>query len=333
MMADVAVPDRLASVRWALLAGNFVIGCGVMVVPGTLNDLATSLSISVSLAGQLIAIAAAVMCFGAPLLAGVVAGWDRRRLLMWTLVWFGVGHLLSALAPSYALLWPLRALTVLAAAVFTPQAAAAIGFMSVPQERGRAITFIFLGWSLASVLGLPLHSWIGETFGWQQAFALVAVLSLVSAGWGFAVMPNGVKPAPLSFAAWRNVFTSPVLMAIVLVTAMSAAGQFTVFSYFAPYYREALDATPAQVSLLFAWFGAFGLIGNILLARHIDSIGAARAVAFLLASMAASLALWPLAGGFASMLLVLVPWAFGCFASNSAQQARLGLAAPCSRRH
>jgi len=317
-----------ADARWALLAGNFVIGCGVMVVPGTLNDLAASLAIPVPLAGQLIAIAAVVVCFGAPLTAGVVAAWDRRRLLTWTLAWYGVGHLVSALAPNYEALAPLRALTVIGAAVFTPQAAAAIGVMAEPAERGRAITFIFLGWSLASVLGMPLHSWIGETWGWEFAFALVGVLALACAPWVYAVMPDNVKPAPLSLAAWREVFTNPVLVAIVLVTALSASGQFTLFSYFAPYYRELFGATPTEVSLLFGWFGAIGLAGNVLLSQRIDRVGAARAVAFLLGAIALSLALWPLANSVVSMLLVMMPWAFGCFASNSAQQARLGAVAP-----
>ena len=67
---------RLDATHHAPLFGNFVIGCGVMVVAGTLNDIARSLAVSVALAGQLIAIAAAVMCFGAPLAAGWVAGWD-----------------------------------------------------------------------------------------------------------------------------------------------------------------------------------------------------------------------------------------------------------------
>ncbi|MEO7337187.1 MAG: MFS transporter, partial [Caldimonas sp.] len=167
----VAVPPATGvrlrgDVRWALMFGNFVIGCGVMAPAGTLNDISRSLDVSIALAGQLIAIAAATMAFGAPLLAGWVAGFDRRRLLTAALLWYAAGHALSALMPSYAALWPVRAATMLAAAVFTPQAAAAIGFMAAPRERGRAITFIFVGWSLASVLGLPLAAWIGEHHGW-----------------------------------------------------------------------------------------------------------------------------------------------------------------------
>lgn len=321
-------PARLAATRWALLAGNFAIGCGVMVTAGSLNDLVRSLQVSVALGGQLIAVGAAVMAVGAPVLAAAIGGWDRRVLLVAALAWYAIGHAASALAPDYATLLPLRAASVLAAAVFTPQAAAAIGAMAPPEARGREITFIFLGWSVASVIGMPVHSYVGEAFGWRWAFALVALLAAGAAWWLWRAMPAGVRPPALSLRSWREVFTHPVLMAIVVVTAMSGAGQFTVFSYYAPYFRQALGAGPTEVSALFFCFGAFGLIGNVALSRWIDRFGAARAVFWTLACIALSLLLWPLAGSVVAMAAVLVPWALGCFASNSAQQARLGGAAP-----
>lgn len=320
-------PALLASQR-ALLFGNFTIGCGVMVVPGSLNDLVRSLEISVALGGQLISVGAIGMCLGAPLLAALLAGWDRRRLLALTLLWYGLGHLLCALAPGYAALLPLRALAVLGAAVFTPQAGAAMGFMAPPAKRGRAITTIFLGWSMASVLGMPLHAYIGEAFGWRWAFGLVAVLAMVGAVWVWRALPSGVRPPVLSLRAWSEVFTHPVLMAVIVVTALSGAGQFTLFAYIAPYYRQVLGATPLEVSLLFMWFGAWGLAGNVVLSRHVDRIGAARAVGLYLTGIALSLLILPVATRPWMMALVMIPWAFGTFASNSAQQARLGHAAP-----
>lgn len=327
-MSTAGPARHTGAARWSLLFGNFAIGCGVMVVPGTLNDLSRSLSVSVSLAGQLIAIAAAVMCFGAPLLAGWVSGFDRRRLLAVALVWYAVGHVLCTLAPTYAMLWPVRGASMLGAAVFTPQAAAAIGFMTAPEQRGRAITFVFLGWSLASVAGLPVSAWIGETFGWRVAFQAVAALATVAAIWVHAALPDGVKPAALSLRAWKDALTHPVLMAMVAVTALQAAGQFTLYSYMAPYFRQVLAATPAQVSAMFAWFGGFGLIGNVLLSRHVDRIGAGRGAAFGMLLMTSSLLLWPLGTTFIAAALVMVPWGLGCFSTNSAQQARLGQAAP-----
>lgn len=316
------------AVRWALLAGNFAIGCGVMVAAGSLNDLVRSLQVSVAVGGQLISVAAVVMALGAPLLAAAVGGWDRRRLLTLSMVWYAVGHAVCALLPSFALLLPLRAISVLGAAVFTPQAAAAIAVMTPPADRGRAITFIFLGWSLSSVLGMPLHSYIGEVAGWRWAFALVTLLSAAAAFGVWRTMPDGVKPAALSLAAWRTTLTHPLLMGVIAVTALSAAGQFTVFSYLAPYYRHVLGADAAGVSFLFLWFGAFGLIGNVLLQRHVDRIGAARCATGMLCCIAVSLLAWPLAGTAMAVAVVITPWALGCFASNSAQQARLGAAAP-----
>ena len=325
--ADVRA-NRLAPVRWALLSGNFVIGCGVMAVVGVLNDLTTALQVSVARGGQLIAIAAAVMCFGAPLLAGWVGGFDRRRLLAGSLLWYAVFHALAALMPSYEALWPVRAATVLGAAVYTPQAAAAIGVMTPPEQRGRAISFIFIGWSIASVAGVPIAAWLGETFGWRIAFGAIAALGVLGAAWVYAVMPDGVRPAALSLSDWKTVLTSPVLMAIVAVTALSGAGQFTLLSYFAPYFKLALNASASQISLLFFCFGACGLIGNALMSRWIDRYGASRAVAVTLVLMALSLLLWPFGTSVAALALILVPWGLGCFSCNSAQQARLGIAAP-----
>jgi predicted MFS family arabinose efflux permease len=319
----------LPAVLWPLLFGNFVIGTGVMVVPGTLNDISTSLQVSVASAGQLITVAALLMCLGAPLLAGVVAAWDRRRLLALSMVWYGLLHLACAWAPSFGWLMVLRVLAVIPPAIFTPQAAACVGLLVPAEQRGRAITFIFVGWSVASVLGMPLAAFLGGTLGWQAAFVAVAVLSFASALWVWRAMPDGVKPPALSLASWRQTFGSRALMLCVVVTLLYSAGQFVLFSYFAPYFRQHLGATAGELSLMFMWFGAFGFIGNVVMSRHIETVGVHRCVMIAVALMALSLLTFPLGTNLVLAAVVIVPWALGCFSSNSAQQARLvGIAPP-----
>ncbi|MES2632732.1 MAG: MFS transporter [Pseudomonadota bacterium] len=320
--------DKLPRVLWPLLLGNFVIGTGVMVVPGTLNEISSSLDVSVATAGQLISAGALLMCVGAPLFAAIVAGWDRRRLLALSLAWYAVLHLACALAPGFGLLLPLRAITMIAPAIFTPQAAACVGLLVRPEQRGRAITFIFLGWSIASVLGMPFGALIGGTFGWRAAFGAVALLGVASAVWVWRAMPDGVKPPALSVAQWRETLRSPALMLCVLVTLLYSAGQFVLFSYFSPYYRQTIGITPGELALLLGWFGLFGFIGNVVMSRHIDRIGASRAVMVGICLMAISLLVWPLGVTIWLAALVSVPWALGCFSSNSAQQARLVAMAP-----
>jgi predicted MFS family arabinose efflux permease len=322
--------DRTAlpAVLWSMLFGNFVIGTGVMTVPGTLNEISTELRVPIGTAGQLISAGAVLMCVGAPVGAALVAGWDRRRLLALSMVWYGLLHLACTFAASFAALLPLRVLALVSPAIFTPQAAACVGLLVPAEHRGRAITFVFLGWSVASVLGMPIAAYIGGTLGWRAAFAVIAVLSLASAAWVWRSMPDGVKPPALSGAAWAETFRSRALMTCVLVTVLYAAGQFVLFSYFAPYFRQKLALGPGALSLYFMWFGAFGLAGNMLMSRYIDDIGAGRAVMIGIALMAVTLLMFPLGTSLWLAAAVSVPWALGCFASNSAQQARLVGMAP-----
>lgn len=319
---------RLPPVLWPLLFGNLVIGTGVMVVPGTLNQISESLQVSTATAGQLISAGALLMCLGAPLFASLVAGWDRRRLLTGCMLWYAVFHLMSALMPEFGSLLAVRVLALVAPAIFTPQAAACIGLLVPPAQRGRAVTFVFLGWSVASVLGMPLAALTGGLLGWRWAFLLVALFSLASAVWVWRAMPDGVKPAALSRSAWGEALQSPALMLCILVTALYSAGQFVLFSYFAPYFKARLGVSPVELSALLAWFGAFGFVGNVWVSRHIDRLGAARSVGLAIACMVASMAAWPLGHTLTLAALVMIPWALGCFASNSAQQARLLEMAP-----
>jgi len=95
-----------------------------------------------------------------------------------------------------------------------------------------------------------------------------------------------------------------------------------------PYYKATLGITPAALSLLFVSFGACGLIGNLVMSRNIDRIGAANCVMIAIGLMAVSMLLWPLGTSIVMAAIVAAPWALGCFSSNSAQQARLVGIAP-----
>lgn len=313
----------LPKVLWALLFGNFVIGTGVMIVPGTLSVISQSLRIPVATAGQLISAGALLMCIGAPLFATVVAGWDRRKLLALSMLWYAVLHALCALMPDFASLLVVRVLTMISPAIFTPQAAACVGLLVPENQRGRAITFVFLGWSVASVVGMPVGAYLGGALGWQSAFLLVAALALISSFWVWRAMPNGVKPPALSRAAWASTLHSSALMTCILVTTLYAAGQFVLFAYLSPYYKAKFDISPLELSALFMWMGALGLLGNIWMSRNVDRLGAQRMVWMGICGMIVSLLIWPFGTTLLLAALVTTPWAISIFATNSAQQARL----------
>jgi predicted MFS family arabinose efflux permease len=132
----------------------------------------------------------------------------------------------------------------------------------------------------------------------------------------------------LSAAAWRQTLSSPALMSALGITVVSAAGQFVLFSYMAPYVFQRFDTTPTQFSLMLVAYGGCGFLGNALLSRHIDRIGAERAMGLALTSIAVGMALVSQTQAFGWMVAAILPWGLGVFASNSAQQARLVGIAP-----
>jgi MFS transporter, DHA1 family, inner membrane transport protein len=314
---------------WTLMFGNLAIGTGVMIVAGVLNELSTDLAVPPPVAGQLISVAAIVMALGAPIAAATTSRFDRRKLLALSLAWYAAGLIASALAASFPQLLAIRAATVISAAIFTPQAAATAALISAPETRGRAMAFTFLGWSIASVIGVPIGSWLSGAFGWRTAFVVTGLLAAVGSLAAWLTLPSGLRVERLSLQSWAAVARHPLLSRVLLVTVLSASGQFGVFAFIAPYLLWLIDADATGRALALALIGAAGLLGNILVARRIDSLGPDRSVQITLFAVIVGMALLP-AGHHAVLIaaLALALWGLGLFGTNSSQQVRLATLAP-----
>lgn len=296
-----------------------------------LPQLAEGLDVSLPVAGQLVTAFAAATCIGAPLLAGVTSRIDRRALLVAMQLLFVAGHAGAALLSSFWPMLAMRVLTSVGAALFTAQAASAAALLVPPEKRGRAIAFVFLGWSIASVAGLPLGSYVAAMWGWQAGFGLVAAGAALGAAAIWLVLPGGLRVQPVTIAMWRSLLRDPALVASVGVTALFAGASFALFAYLVPATRGYLGASPELVSGLLALFGVAGLAGNMLAVRYMDRLGAANVVVLCLLSILAAHLLWPWAQGSTLLVaLVMVGCGLGVFACNSAQQTRLAAIAPAA---
>ena len=313
----------------ALAFGNFVIGTGTLIVPGMLPQLAEAMGVSLAAAAQLITAFAATVCIAAPLLAGATSRYDRRALLTAMQLVFLAGHLAALLAASFLPMLVVRIATSIGAAVFTSQAASAAALLVAPEQRGRAIAFVFLGWPVAAVLGLPLGAYIGASFGWQAGFALVAALAVVAAAATWASLPAGLRIAPVNGAMWRAILRSRALLAVIAVSALFMAANFALFSYLVPAAGAFIDAAPGEISLLFAALGAASIFGNTLTARFMDRVGAGNVVLCCMAAVLAGHLAWPWSAGHPALLTAAVSvWGLGFAAALSAQQARLAALSP-----
>jgi predicted MFS family arabinose efflux permease len=319
----------MQSKLWSLTLGNFAIGTGMMIMPGMLNELGADLAVSPAAIGMLISAFALTVCVGGPFLASWTSAIERRKLLTSALVLYAVMHFVAALAPGYGTLLAARMVTAIGAALFTAQAAATAGLMVPPAIRGKAIGLVFLGWSIAAVVGTPLGTYLGAHIGWRPTLALVGVVSALFAAGVWLQIPGKLYVAPMDRAAWKALFANTPLLLAVSVTALQAAGMFTVFSYMALLLKDFIGASPTTISMMFFCFGVTGVIGNIIGARVMDRIGAAQVAMAAIGCMLTAVVLWPLTRGSLPITVVLILiWGFGCFAVNGAQQARLVAMAP-----
>ncbi len=327
----------------ALTAANFIVGLSVLLVPGMLTNLASAFNVTIPVAGQLITAASVVMGIGAPLAAAFTSHIDRRLLLLAALAFFVVGHLLCALLTDFTALLIVRSITVLSAAIITPQAAATIGLLVPAEKRGSALAAIFVGWSLASVIAMPATNLIAVQFGWRAPFLIASLLSFLMMFWLAKAVPKGLVVPRLSFQAWVNVAKHPVLIPVLAVTLVSFASQFSLFSFTVPILEKGFGLTPWVVAAFLIFYGAAGVVGNSLAVRWIPKLGPDRFVTYGLIVIVVSQLLWlaafavfglslqssPTQGLFFVPLgLALLMWGAAGFACNSAQQGRLMTAAP-----
>ncbi len=328
-MSHQQAPRNLNLALWALLFGNFLIGSGILLPSGLLNQIAAEFSVTPDVAGNLALIGGLVVAVGAPLFATWTSKIDRRFLLTSTLALYAVGHVAAALAPSFNLQLLIRAFTVVAAAIFTPQAAATVGLITPPEKRAATISFIFIGWSAAAAGGIPLANYLATLMDWQQVYLLMAGLCATGALSVWLTLPKGLKVQPLGLGAWGKAFFNPVLLLVYAVTAFSMAGQFTMFSYIAPMMRDGFGVSAGYISIAFAIVGGAGILGNSLATGFVQRIGTDKVIAMGLAALAIGfLGLGIFYGNYWPAMVGAIFWGLGSFSSNSLQQSRLATLAP-----
>ena len=316
---------------WPLLLGNFVIGTGVMAPAGLITELTAAFAVDVAAVGSLIAWGGALLCVQAPIVAFATSRLDRRILLAGALLLFAAGHLASACAGTFHALLAIRLVMIVAVACFTPQAASAVALFVPPERRAGAIAFIFLGWSLASALGLPLVNLLGSLAGWRTPFVLLAAVGLLTALAVLATLPAGLKPHPLSPGAWFRALASRRIWRLLVVSGLLVAGQNLQYPYIVVLLQARLAPDPPTTSALLAVFGLASILGTTLASRVVNRIGARRTANGFLAVVLTGMSLWLTApASVALTVLALLVWGLGVSPSIAAQQARLVEANPAA---
>lgn len=315
--------------RYGLMLGNFATGLSVLAPAGMLSLLADGLHVSISQTGLLVTFGAVIVCIGSPVGAWLTAGIDRRTLLVTILAVMTVGQAAMAVAPNYTIILILRLLMLAVAAVFTPQAASTIGLLVSERARSGAISFVFLGWSLAVAAGLPLITLIAGYAGWRAGFAFSALASFVPCVLLAFGLPKKLLGAPLSLGSFAVLLRNPKIVALLAITVAFISSQFTVFVYLGPLLERLVAASHETIGLMFFLYGVMGFTGNVIASRIVGRLGGWKTSAIFLSCNLAGLVLWFAGAGVLALMAAAIAFlGLGFAATNSIQQARLVQVAP-----
>lgn len=324
-----ALPPVFRDARIGVLcAGNFMVGTSMYIVGGLLVQLSDAFHVSVAKAGYLIAAFALTCVVASPVFATISARIDRRVLLTSMLLLCALANGLAWFAQTYEQFLATRILAAVASAVFTPQAAAALGLLVTPAQRTQATSAIMLGWALASVLGVPLGVWIGHAAGWRVAMGALGGTSLVVALILWKLLPSMHLP-PINLRSWLTVLRTPALFLIIGASAIFGAGNHAVFSYIAPLISHIRPDDPGLLSSVLLAHGAAAVLSNVLAVVLIGRMSLESMTRLWGLMPIVVFAVWPLLSGWVIALFAMqMIWAVGAAGFSGLQQARLAAVAP-----
>jgi predicted MFS family arabinose efflux permease len=242
---------------------------------------------------------------------------------------FGLGALMSALSTDATLLYLSRIVAAAGGGMFTPVAASVAFSVSAPEDRGKALSNVFFGLTLAQALGVPAGSYIGYTFGWEVAFIIVAVLAAASVALCLALVPKAVAFQVNTLTTLGDALADWRSMLSVLFTSTFLGAIYIVFTYLAPLLEAKQGFDRNGVSLFLLMLGLGAVNGNFIGGRMNDRLGPHRTLLILCLGQIVMLSLF----SFLPMPLTILAvagfvWSSFGWSFMAAQQTRLVLQTP-----
>jgi DHA1 family inner membrane transport protein len=262
------------SVRWlavfALAVGGFGIGTTEFVAMGLLPDIASSLNITEPIAGHVISAYALGVVIGAPVIASLTARVPRKTLLLGLIAVFTLGNLASVLAPTYGTLMAARFVSGIPHGAFFGVAALVAGHLMGPKNRAKAVAHVMTGLTVATVLGVPIASWLGQGLGWRSAFGLVVVIGVITLTALWHWLPDLSAMHATSPLAELSALRRPQVWLALLIGMVGFGGMFAVYTYVSTTLTDVSGLALGLVPLALMVFGLGMVVGNLVGGKMAD---------------------------------------------------------------
>ena len=246
-----------------LIASSFMLGMSEFIMVGILPDIAVGLKVSEVTVGNLVSLFAFVYAPVTPLGSALSARFPRFATHMTLIGVFLAGNLLCAFAPNYAVLMAGRILIALVSGTLVAIAMTYAPDVTTDTFRTKFIAWVFSGFSIASVVGVPVGTWVANTFGWRWAFHLVNALTVVLIIGMVAVLPRNSHAAKIGFLSQFRLFFDRRIQLGVLDVVCGAAASYVFYTYLTPIMRDEVYVPEQYLSVGLVIFGAACLWSNL----------------------------------------------------------------------
>ena len=253
---------RRLAVMLAMSLGSFAIGTTEFVTMGLLSTIASDLQVSEDAAGTIITAYALGVVVGAPIIATVTGPLPRRRLLLWLILAVVVGNGLSALAQTYDTLLIFRFIAGFPHGAYFSVAGLSSASMAPITQRGRAVAFITMGLSVATVAGVPAAELLGSALGWHSAYALVAVIGLIAGAMLWFLMPHMTEMKPTNPLVELGALKRSQVWFTVAIGIVGSGGMFAIYTYISWIMTDRAGLDPEWMWLVLMVYGIGAVGGN-----------------------------------------------------------------------
>lgn len=280
-------------------------------VIGILPDLAKNFHVTVDTAGWLLSGFALTVALTGPFTNALTAKMNRKTVMSLALGIFVFSNLLSAVAPNFTVLMIARILPAFLHPVFWAVAVTAAAKLAGPKEAPKAIATVMAGLSVATVIGVPLTTYMADLFSWRASFILSAAINSVALGALALLGPS--MPVSVTQKSSKNQLTllrSVSLWVKLIATVLILAGMFATYGYLAEYLAKVTHMTGAEISILLLVFGCTGIAGNWLMGIALSKNVLLTARIFLIALIVIHLMAYQFGGNFIPMVIILSFWGF-----------------------
>ncbi len=278
----------------ALSIGAFAIGTTEFSPMGMLPNIAASIGISIPTAGLLVIIYAAGVMLGAPIMTLLLIRHRPRYALLFLMAIFTVGNLLSSLSPNFTILIISRFITSLNHGAFFGIGAVVAANIVPLNKQASAIASMFMGLTIANIVGVPFITWVAQYFGWREAFFIISLIGVITMFSLLVSLPKNIMGREVDIKKELRILTQRQVLLAFLLTILGASSMFTLYTYIAPILMDISLASENTITLMLVIVGVGFSLGNYLGGKFGD-ISLNKTLFVLFAILASSMFVFPYA--------------------------------------